>query len=216
MKISGAIFDMDGTLLDSMFVWEGIGEKYVRSCGAEPEEGLDEIIKNMTMDQVSTYLSIGYGITKPPSEISADINCLIESFYRDVVKPKAGIFDLLEDFKARGVKMCVATATDIHLVKMALSRTGLLPFFSDIFTCTMVGAGKEVPLIFEKALERLGTPKAETPVFEDSLYAIKTAKKAGFPVVGIYDSAWDCDWTEIKKYADYCILDMAVDRGFLD
>ena len=90
---------------------------------------------------------------------------------------------------------------------MALVRTGLRPFFQEIFTCTNVGAGKEKPLIFEKALELLGTAREETPVFEDSLYAMKTAKAAGLPIVAIYDRAWDAEWTEICAMADVCIDD---------
>ncbi len=207
MKISRAIFDMDGTLLDSMYVWENIDEQYLEHCGVVPQPDLAEKVKSMSMEQVSIYIAEYYGIKKAPSVISDEINALIELQYREKVMPKPGVMELVQGLHARGVKMCVATATDLHLVEMALVRTGLRPFFQEIFTCTNVGAGKEKPLIFEKALELLGTAREETPVFEDSLYAIKTAKAAGLPIVAIYDRAWDAEWTEICAMADVCIDD---------
>ena len=83
--------------------------------------------------------------------------------------------------------MCVATATDRPLVEAALKRTGIRGYFEEIFTCSETGCGKDRPYIYETAWTRLGTPRAATWVFEDALYAVKTARAAGFPVVGVFD-----------------------------
>lgn len=211
MKISGAIFDMDGTLTDSMYVWEDIGIKYALSCGMKPEEDLEEKIRDMSLKQVSEYLQCEYGIRKSVDEIRAGINAIVEPMYRYDVQPKAGVIPVLKELKNRGVKMCVATATDAHLVEMVLSRLDMMKYFSKLFTCTIVGYGKNSPVIYEKALEYLGTPKSETPVFEDALYAAKTAKAAGFPLIGVYDPSSEKDRRELEVVSDFFIVEYARD-----
>ncbi|NLV87425.1 MAG: HAD family phosphatase [Clostridiales bacterium] len=190
--IHGAIFDMDGTLTDSMHLWQDIGARYLLSLGLTPPENLNNTIGVMTMEEVSNLFTESYGIKKTPQEIRNEINLLLEPLYEKDVLPKSGVIELLELLKGRGVKMCVATATDRHLAEIALETTGLIGYFSEIFTCTMVGDGKEKPTIYEKSLEHLGTEKSDTLVFEDALYAVETAKSAGFVTVGVYDkfSKW--------------------------
>lgn len=211
MKISGAIFDMDGTLTDSMWVWEQIGNRYLNSCGIDPKENVWQRVKSMTMRQTAEFFISEYGLKKTVTEIYSGIYSLLEPIYRDEVFPKKGVELLLERLKSQGVRMCVATATDYDIVKMVLEKNGLLGYFSEIFTCRMVGAGKESPLIYEKALEHLGSPKEETYVFEDAFHAVKTAKEAGFTVVGVFDSSTADVAAEIKASADYFIEDYRQD-----
>ncbi|NMA01940.1 MAG: HAD family phosphatase [Clostridia bacterium] len=206
MKIRGAIFDLDGTLLDSMFIWETIGEDYLRSLGIEPGEELNEKLKNMSLYQAACYYKREYGVSGTLEEIMAGVNKSIEHFYIDQVLPKKGAPEFLARLKSEGVKMCVATATDKHLVQAALKRTGLLNYFGEIFTCTSVGCGKDEPRIYDKSLDFLGTLKSETIVFEDALYAIKTAKNAGYIVCAVYDK-FAQEQKEIKALADYYLKD---------
>ena len=207
MKISGAIFDMDGTLTDSMYVWKDIGKRYLISCGITPRETLWNDIKSLSLKQTTDYFTCEYGLNQTCEEMCEGINSLVEPLYRDEVLPKEGVTALLKKLREYGVKMCVATATDRYLVELVLKKNGLLDFFSEIFTCTEVGAGKDNPLIFETALAHLGTPKNETYVFEDALYAIKTAKNAGFNVIGVYDYSSEKNTDEIKSIADFYIND---------
>ena len=207
MKISGAIFDMDGTMTDSMFIWEDLGMRYLISCGEIPQDNLREAIKDLTMGETIDYFKKLYGITKTDEEIYKGLDELLIPMYRDEVFPKEGVSLLLEQLKESGVKMAVASATDEHIVKMVLEKNGLLKYFSEVFTCTGVGAGKEVPLIYEKALEFLGTPKNETVIFEDAIYAIRTARKADFPVAAVYDASQETYQDEIKALSDFYITD---------
>ena len=211
MKISGAIFDMDGTLTDSMHDWEDIPRKYLLSCGLEPRPGLREEIRGMSIRQISDYFRSAYGMEKTIPEIYAGIDTIVEPLYREVLEPKPGVFLLLNRLREKGVRMCVASATDMHLVEMVLAQTGLKPYFSAIFTCNSVGAGKEQPVIYEKALEHLGTKKEETLVFEDAYYAAVTVKKAGFPLVGVADFYAERHKEEIKAMADWYIEDYRTD-----
>ena len=188
MRIRGAIFDVDGTLLDSMFIWDTIGETYLRSIGYQPKENLNETFKNMSLHQAARYYQTEYGVTLSIDEIMDGVNAMLERYYRFEVPLKPGVAELLERLRQSGVKLCIATATDRHLVEAALDRCGVLSCFGEIFTCNEVGHGKDEPDIFETALRFLGTRREETLVFDDALYAVRTAKEAGFPVAAVYDS----------------------------
>ncbi len=187
MRICGAIFDVDGTLLDSMSIWDTIGEAYLHSIGYEPKENLNVVFKNMNLYQAARYYQTEYGVTLSVDEITSGVNAMLEQYYRFEAPLKAGAAQLLEQLRTSGVKLCIATATDRCLVEAALERCGVLSHFGEIFTCNAVGHGKDEPHIFEAALRFLGTRKPETIVFDDALYAIRTAKEAGFPVAAVYD-----------------------------
>ena len=199
--LTGAIFDFDGTLLDSMFIWDTIGEDYLRTLGKEPHEDLKETFMTLTLEEAAEYYREHYKVTLSVTEIVDSINAMVEGIYRTKVTLKPGVAEYLRLLKERGVKMCVATVTDRYLVEDTLERLGILHYFSEIFTCAEVGYGKDKPIIYQKALEHLGTAKEETFVFEDSLFALETAKADGFPTVGVYDMH-ESRQEEMKRLAD--------------
>jgi HAD superfamily hydrolase (TIGR01509 family) len=170
----------------------------------------------MSLLQAAEYYRSEYGVTLSAGEIMDGVNRMIERFYFHDVKAKPGVGDALERLKNSGVRMCVATATDLHLAEAALRRNGILGYFSKILTCTEVGCGKDAPEIFNRALSHLDTPKQRTLVFEDALYAVKTAKAAGFTVVGVYDRSEEEHSGEIRSLADICINSFAEMRDFID
>lgn len=202
MKIKCAVFDFDGTLFDSMFLWDTAGETYLRSIGIEPQEDLQKVLKPMSLLQSADYLRKKYDIDLTIEKILDGINHTVENFYFHTVQPKDGVITFLEQMQEQGIKMCIATATDRYQVQAALKRCGLESFFTGIFTCTEVGHGKDEPIIFQKAIEHLGTTKANTVVFEDAYYAAKTAKADGFITVAVYDSHEKCQ-TELRSVSDY-------------
>ena len=199
--LTGAIFDLDGTLLDSMFIWDTIGEDYLRTLGKEPHEDLKETFMTLTLEEAAEYYREHYKVTLSVTEIVDSINAMVEGIYRTKVTLKPGVMAYLRLLKERGVKMCVATVTDRYLVEDTLERLGILHYFSEMFTCAEVGYGKDKPIIYQKALEHLGTAKEETFVFEDSLFALETAKTDGFPTVGVYDMH-ESRQEEMKRLAD--------------
>ena len=204
--IKGAIFDLDGTLLDSMFIWDTIGEEYLRSLGKEPHEDLKETFMTLTLEEAAEYYREHYGVTLSVKEIVDGVNAMVEQTYRTKVTLKPGIAEYLAWLKENGVRMCVATVTDRYLVEETLERLGVRYYFSEIFTCAEVGFGKDKPVIYQKALEHLGTAKDETYVFEDMLFALNTAKTDGFPTVGVYDRH-ETHQDELKELSDYYVLD---------
>ena len=207
MRIRGAIFDVDGTLLDSMFIWDTIGETYLRSIGYEPKENLNEVFKNMSLRQAARYYQTEYGVKLGIDEIMDGVNAMLERYYCFEVPLKPGVEELLKRFRASGVKLCIATATDRYLVEAALKRCKVLSYFGEIFTCNEVGHGKDEPDIFEAALRFLGTEKSETVVFDDALYAIKAAKEAGFPGAAVCDSH-EKNQEEILVLSDVYLKDL--------
>lgn len=207
MRIRGAIFDVDGTLLDSMFIWDTIGETYLRSIGYQPKENLNETFKNMSLRQAARYYQTEYGVTLSIDQIMDGVNAMLERYYRFEVPLKPGVAELLEWLRQSGVKLCIATATDRHLVEAALDRCGVLSCFGEIFTCNEVGHGKDEPDIFEAALRFLGTRREETLVFDDALYAVRTAKEAGFLVAAVYDSH-ERSQAEVRARSDLYLEDL--------
>ena len=206
MRLRGAIFDMDGTLLDSMKVWENAGEDYLRTLGCVPEEGVGELMKSMSLQQAALYCRERYALPLSVEEIMAGVNGRVERFYRQEARLKPGALDFLRTLSQRGVRMCLATATDLHLVEAALDRCGVRTYFSALFTCTQVGSGKDEPHIYRAALRHLGTGRADTLVFEDALYAARTAKGDGFVTVGVAD-AYEKNEGELERLSDFFLRD---------
>ena len=204
--IKGAIFDLDGTILDSMFIWDTIGEDYLRSLGKEPEGNLAEVFKTFTLEQSAEYYRNHYGIDLSVGEIVDGINSMVAESYRTKTTLKSGVKDFLKRLHDKGVKMCIATVTDRPIVEDILKRLNIFEYFSEIFTCAEVGCNKETPEIYRCALKHLGTEKNETVVFEDVLHALITAKEDGFKVAAVYDSH-EPRQEEIKKISDYYITD---------
>lgn len=202
--LKGAIFDLDGTILDSMFIWDTIGEDYLRSLGKEPKENLKETFKAFTLEQAAKYYRENYGVVLSVNEIVDGVNKMVERYYAETVKLKPDIEVFLEKLKAKGIKMCIATVTDKPLVETALNRLGIRNYFYEIFTCASVGHSKEEPHIYREAQKHLNTEKGETVVFEDALHALKTAKADGFVTVGVFDIHEE-NQEELKTIADYYI-----------
>ncbi len=201
MSIKGIIFDFDGTLFDSMSIWETAGTDYLTSLGYTAEKDLSKKLKAMSLTQSAEYLKENYALPLSVSEIMDGVNKTVEDFYFHHAMPKAHVISLLSALQGKGIKMCIATATDRYQVEAALRRCDMLGYFDAIFTCTEVGHGKDDPYIFEIAHEAMGTDKSETAIFEDAYHAAKTAKDAGFCVVGVYDQ-YEKRAAELKVLAD--------------
>lgn len=198
--IRGAIFDVDGTLLDSLSIWDTVAEDYLRSLGIEPRENLAETFKTFSLEQSAEYFRSVYGVKQSVKEIMDGIDAMMETFYRQTAPLKPGAAEFLRALAQNGVKMAVATATDRHLIEAALTRCGVRAYFTDIFTCTSVGKSKNEPDIYRAAREALGTKKEDTWVFEDAYHAAKTAADDGFPVAALFDASED-EQDALKKTA---------------
>ena len=213
MKIKCAIFDFDGTLFDSMFIWESVGEIYLRSLGKEPKPTLRENVRALSLYQSACYFRKEYDLPLSEEQIMSGINKTIEHFYINEVMPKPYVTEFLDEMKQKGIPMCIATASDRYQIEAALSRCGMSHYFDAIFTCSEVGYGKDEPVIFRKAMEYFSSDRSSSIIFEDALHAIKTAKNDGFTVVSVFDNS-EKRQDEIRAISDCYIRDFEHTEDF--
>ena len=199
-----AIFDMDGTLIDSMIFWKNLAAEYLGSKGVkELPEDLLERIKPMTMSESAALFQQEFGLTGDPE---AEMNAMMDDHYRNDILLKSGVREYLQMLRSKGVRMCVASATAEHLMEACLTRLGVRDCFEFLLSCETVGAGKRSPLVYHESARLLGADPAEIAVYEDALYAVKTAKEAGYYVIGVYDESASENWKTIENLADEIIM----------
>ena len=196
------IFDLDGTLLDSMFVWKDAGAIFLREKGIEAPDDLYEQLKAMSLKQAAQYLNNRFQLSLSTSEIMEGIKGVVEKQYVNEVQLKPFVRECLEHMKACHKQMCIVTAAEYSHVEAALKRLGVWNCFEFVLTCSEVGSGKDNPIIFQLAAQEWGVTPQEVVVVEDALHAIETAKAAGFYTVGVYDESAKNDMEEIKRIAD--------------
>ena len=199
-----AIFDMDGTLIDSMVFWKNLATEYLTSKGVRgiPADILERI-KPMTMSESASLFQAEFGLT---SDIESEMNAMMDDHYRKDIPLKSGVREYLQKLRDRGIRMCVASATAEHLMESCLTRLGVRDYFEFLLSCETVGAGKRSPIVYRESARRLNAKPQEIAVCEDALYAIQTAKAAGYYVVGIYDDSAAESWQTIEEMADEIII----------
>ncbi|MFR7591586.1 MAG: HAD family hydrolase [Longibaculum sp.] len=200
------IFDLDGTLLDSLKVWEHVGNRYLRSLGIQGSQDLDEIVADMTLSEASLYMKEQYHLSQSVKEIIDGIHKQIEKQYTYEIQMKQGVLEFLQKCHQEHIRMCIFTASDLILVQKALLRLEIIYYFDKIYTCETLGYTKNQKESYLAIVKDLDCQKAECIVVEDACYAIQTAKKAGFYVKAIYDSYNKDDWNTICSIANQCYL----------
>lgn len=196
------IFDLDGTLIDSMPIWKNVGKDFLRKYGFEIPADLDEQIKRQTLPETALSFKEAFDIPKTVDEIVLEIISMVAEEYKNTVPLKPFVKEYLEKQRQQGTKMCILTASEPSYILAAMERLDILQYFEFIATCTEMGLTKKDFAVFEKTMERLGGNKQNTLVFEDALYAIRSAKKGGFYTVAVAESTRPNDFEEIKTLAD--------------
>lgn len=204
--IKYAIFDLDGTVFDSSEMWRKLGAQYLIMLGKEPAPGLADKLGALSVPEGSEYLRREYDISYSSEEIARHITRMTEKFYLEQVSLKDGAPKLLAALRSHCVRMSIATAGDVNLALSALDRLGIGEFFAGAVSCSDYGA-KTSPEVFFAAAELIYAVPEETIVFEDSLHAVRTAKKAGFVTAAVYDVG-EKNQEELKRSADFYALSL--------
>jgi len=200
--IKGAIFDIDGVILDSMSIWWNLGERYLKSIGIEPSEDIGKLLSDKTLNEAIIYVKNTYNLSKSAPEMLNEIQKIIDDFYFNKVTLKEGALELLMHLKSKNIKITAATLSKREHIEKAFERLDILKYFERIFTVEEVGKSKNEPDIFYAARDFMGTATEETAVFEDSVYSVTTAKKAGFYCFGIKDDGGKESQWELKVASD--------------
>lgn len=204
MEITGAIFDFDGTVFDSMHVWKGIRDKFFNRIGLVLSDEDKELFKGLYLRESLILVKERFNFAETYEELFSLFFDYVKELYLEDTCPKNDIIEFLEKLRAKGVKIGIATATGEPAIEAVLKKFDMLHYFSAIYSTYTVGAAKTQPKVYDVVLDVLGTDKSTTWVFEDALYAAKTAKANGYNLVGIYDKS-EPDTAELEQLADIYI-----------
>ncbi len=198
----GVIFDLDGTLIDSMGIWQEVPDQLVRRLGGEPEPGLADLLATRDLRGGAEQLIERYGWPLTPDQVLAEADRLLDEVYGSQVALKPGAAELVRRLHEMGVRLCIATASTETQARGSMAHYGLEDCFDFMLSCTEYG-GKNKPDIFLEAARRFDLPPVEILLVEDSLYSVRTAKKAGFTTVGVADdSAPEAEREEMARSCD--------------
>lgn len=201
--ITGAIFDCDGTLLDSMPFWVGLFPKIAARHGIEAGWEEYRFLESISLREGCRMLYERFGLGASAESLFEEHLALVLDFYEHDVEPFTGAVDFLETLAAAGIPLIVASSTPKKAVRRALELHGFDRFFHDIVTSEDTGyRDKEHPDIYREALRRLGTSRETTWVFEDAPFAVRTAKNEGFPVVALLNDHDGRDPVFMRKHSD--------------
>ena len=209
MAVKGLIFDMDGTLVNSMGMWRDLRSMICRSFHVPIEGEVAELVKyNVPWEDLRKYLWEHHGVCPTVRDYWIHNHKLVSDFYR-TVEPMPGVMDFLRTMKAKGYLLGVATATAAAPARVALESTGILPLLDGRVSVEEIGIGKTRPDIYDECARRMGNLKRdEVVVFEDALYCVKTLHANNFTVVGVHEpSIPDNEWEALVPLCSRTIED---------
>jgi len=201
------IFDLDGTLLDSMGVWLNIDIDFLQKRGIAVPNDYTDTVLSMSFPEAAAYTIKRYSLPDSVDILTQEWNDMAVYAYGNIVQMKPGAKEYLSELRGRRVKLAIATSSTPELYEPALRNHGICEWFDVICTSEEVGCGKSRPDIFQLTAKKLGVPPCDCVVFEDILAAVKSAKAIGMTVYGVYDKSSAPYWEQIKQVADGVILD---------
>lgn len=201
------LFDLDGTLVDSMGIWRDIDREYLGRFGIALPDGLQTAIEGMSFSETALYFKNTFGLSDDTDTIQADWNAMTYHKYRYEVPFKKGALDFLRNSRERGIKMGIATSNSRELVDALAESLSLYTYCTCVLTAKEVEKGKPAPDIYLALAHRLGAAPGDCLVFEDILPGIAAGKAAGMQVCAVADPHSEPVRCQKMASADYYIED---------
>jgi len=206
------LFDMDGTLLDSMPMWYRLEREYLGRLGFDESMfDFDELL-TLGMEDALELLATRYGVRRDLADVEDFARRRMMAFYAEEARLKPGVRAVLEALRGEGVRMAVATATEYDSARLGLESTGIFDYFELIYSTSTDGYAKNDARFYRAAAERLGVAESELALIDDALFALVTAGASGLHTVGVRDDGYEQDIAALQRASD-TYLDRGLD-GF--
>lgn len=204
-NIDAVIFDMDGTLIDSMWVWKSLDDIYIEKYHIVKPDNFHSVMEGMSYTEVAAYFQEEFKLPMTVEEIKQDWLDMTLELYRDKVQLKHGVIEMLEHLQEQGIKMGIATSSSRSLVEAVLGGRGVRKYFQAICTSCEVNAGKPEPDVYLKVASDLDVDPSRCLVFEDVAKGIMAGKNAGMRVSAVEDKGNVTQRAYLRTLADYYI-----------
>lgn len=204
-NIKAICFDLDGTLIDSMWMWEQIDIEFLGRFGISLPENLQRDIAGMSFPETANYFKTHFPLPLSEEEMMDEWNRMAWDKYENEVRVKPGVKEFLEYCRQNGIKMGIGTSNSRELVELCLKPLGIREYFQTIRTAAEVAKGKPAPDIYELVAGDLQVEPEQCIVFEDVLHGVLAGKNAGMRICAVYDKNCFDREEDIKKEADYYI-----------
>ena len=201
------IFDLDGTLVDSMWMWKAIDVEYLGRFGLDLPPSLQKDIEGMSFSETAVYFKETFRIPDTLEEIKATWNRMAYDKYTKEVPLKKGVQKFLDYCKENGILLGIATSNSRELVDATLKALNIKEYFACVMTACEVAKGKPAPDIYLAVAEKLQAEPSRCLVFEDIEMGIMAGKNAGMEVCAVEDEFSMNQIEAKKKLADYYIKD---------
>ena len=202
---TAAIFDLDGTLLDSMWVWHRVDEEFfaARNIPAPPDYA--KALHAMTFRETAEYTIALCGLPETPEEVMAEWNEMTLSLYETQVRLKPGALEYLQALRARGVRLAVATSLTTRVLEAVLRSNGIRDWFEACTSADEVKRGKSFPDIYLLTAEKLGVAPAECVAYDDVAKSIEGIQAAGMTACAVHEPLSQQDWDKMCEMAEVSI-----------
>lgn len=204
-NIDAVIFDLDGTLVDSMWMWKEIDVEYLSKFGIEVPSDLQQAVEGMSFSETAQYFKDRFNLSDPVDVIKAEWNKMAWNKYGNEVPLKKGVIEFLEELRSRGIKTGIATSNSRELVNHVLKSLNITEYFDSVRTSCEAKKGKPAPDIYLLVADDLQVDPKNCLVFEDLALGVMAGKSAGMSVCAVFDPYSEDDKDRKRELADYYI-----------